>query len=139
MALRHFLEPLCHVKDAMYAELQREPLFMLDPLNRDSHDTQHDRHLLLQQLRRATALGLTFGNPTLTDANAKPAARAIFSAVRDTKPMWTLALGLHMMFCSVTESLGTEKHARFWKTSPETQSLVVFGCFALTELSHGEQ
>lgn len=51
--------------------------------------------------------------------------------------MWTLALGLHMMFSGVCESLGSEKHARFFKTSPEIQNLSIFGCFALTELAHG--
>jgi hypothetical protein len=136
--LRYFLEPLCAVKDAVFAELQREPLFCVDPMNRDASSTEGDRHLMLQQLHRAIAIGMTFANPLVSAPESRAHAKALFAAVRETKSMWTLSLGLHMMFASVCESLGTpQKHARFFRASPDVQSLRVFGCFALTELAHG--
>lgn len=47
------------------------------------------------------------------------------------------AQSLHMLFSATVQNLGTERHAQFFPSSPLIQSLFYYGCFCLTELSHG--
>lgn len=47
------------------------------------------------------------------------------------------AQSLHLLFSSTVQNLGSERHARFFPSSPLIQSLYYYGCFCLTELSHG--
>jgi acyl-CoA oxidase len=47
------------------------------------------------------------------------------------------AQSLHLMFAATVQNLGSERHSRFFPDSPLIQSLYYYGCFALTELSHG--
>ena len=134
--LRLFLEPLYHLKEHVFNLLLSDPL--LGPQKeKDFVNMDEERRLVALQLRRATELGLSFANPLFSDPSSKSVVKTVFSCLRETRPMWTLALGLHMMFASVVESLGTAKHAQFFKSSPKVQTLEIFGCFALTELAHG--
>jgi hypothetical protein len=114
--LRSFLEPFHTLKLRVFDELLKEPLFCQKP--GDESSLEDERHLIAKQLRRATEIGLTFANPAFSDVTVKEELKAVFSAIRELRPMWSLALGLHMMFAGVVESLGTEKHAAFFKVRP---------------------
>ncbi len=47
------------------------------------------------------------------------------------------AQSLHLLFAATVQNLGSERHAQFFPSSPLIQSLYYYGCFCLTELSHG--
>ena len=47
------------------------------------------------------------------------------------------AQSLHLLFAATCMNLGTSRHSQFFPSSPLVQSFYYYGCFALTELSHG--
>uniref|UniRef100_A0A7S1KN30 Acyl-coenzyme A oxidase n=1 Tax=Percolomonas cosmopolitus TaxID=63605 RepID=A0A7S1KN30_9EUKA len=117
----------------------------------------------LRQFREIVSLGLDGwytdehldGNPT-ADTSSKhnltttqqrtreDLIAALWRRVHTVNAMWDAGMvgqvtsTLHQLFSTTIESLGTkESHARFFPSSPDMKNLSIFGCFALTEMTHG--
>lgn len=76
-----------------------------------------------------------FGNVEKTDL-----LQRVFTmmAFWDAGMIGHISVTLHQLFCSTIESLGTEEfHGEFFRSSQDVRNLKTFGCFALTELTHG--
>ena len=131
-----FLDPFVDLRMAVFEELRKHPELCM-PMEPDEKRNLVDlRHDVMRQVRRAVELGLTKDNPSVASLPDEAFA-SLFSAFRTASPVWGMSMGLSIMFTDVVESLGTAKHSQFFKSSPLLRNMTVYGCFALTELTHG--
>lgn len=152
-ALLHALQPYHSYTSHIYSTLHRDPLFVHARTAGLSYSNtiENEREVCIRQQRALLAHDFRPGceaDDGSKTASASATAQLSFVEERlyavekstcftNVAPGAELAQSLHMLFAQTVMSLGSERHADFFPTSPLVQSLHVYGCFALTEVSHG--
>lgn len=156
-ALQSLLEPYHAYKAHIYNTLYRESLFVHSHTAElgYNHTIDQVREKTMQQQRRLLAFDFRPGCELRDEKGEQLSASALAAlpplseeedrlyqvekahAFNDVCMGAQTAQSLHLMFAHTVQSLGTERHSRFFPSSPLIQSLYYYGCFALTELSHG--
>ena len=156
-ALQSVLEPYHAYKHHIYSTLHSESLFVNSLTTELAYNStvECEREKMIRQQRKMLEYDFRPGCEKQTaDGSAGSASSSASSAPLDElEEKWCqversncmnniamaaeTAQSLHMLFAATVQSLGSERHARFFPSSPLIQSLHFYGCFCLTELSHG--
>ncbi|KAG8508668.1 Peroxisomal acyl-coenzyme A oxidase 3, partial [Galemys pyrenaicus] len=120
---------LLRFKQTIFAALENDPLFAHPP---GDLPLEKYRELTFLRCRRLLELNLL----RLEDVTSSPLKVLALVGCLDMYDLslCTKVLLNMMMFASVIFSSGSERHLKY---IPEVFSMEIFGCFALTELSHG--
>jgi len=113
--------------------LLQEPLF--DDPTRDAELSMESKRIKSQKLLRCILdMGLLSKEELLAPLGEKAAwLDAILWGIHLES---AVKMGLHFtMFCRTIRNMGSSRHAQF--IGEDAAKLKIFGCFALTELSHG--
>jgi len=155
--LTSLLEPYAQYKAHIYNTLYHDPLFVHSNTIElaYNHTVDAEREKMIRQQRRLLTYDFRPGCEKATERMKGGATtnHANETPLDDLEEKWhsiersncfnnvcmaaETAQSLHLLFSSTVKLLGTERHSRFFPTSPLIQSLYYYGAFALTELSHG--
>lgn len=163
-ALQSLLEPYHAYKQHIYSTLYSESLFVNSQTTELAYNfnVECEREKMIRQQRKMLAYDFrpgcekqeAGGAGSVAASGAAPASASSsavpldevdekWHAVEKSNAFNNICMGaetaqsLHMLFSATVQNLGTERHAQFFPSSPLIQSLFYYGCFCLTELSHG--
>ena len=150
-SLQSLLEPYAAYKSYIYSRLYSESLFVNSQTAELSYNftIEAEREKMIKQQRLMLSYDFRPGCEKQGQSDAPPPS----APLSELEERWHMieksncfnnlsmapetAQSLHMLFSATVQNLGSARHANFFPSSPLIQSLYYYGCFCLTELSHG--